>query len=113
MNDSNVLTSAHQLEQVNARTICLLTFVSMQDTIVSEPCLGISSHMAFFVWTVMDVDMKGPVGGQHLHLLWMLLFLKEYCKQETLSGICGVKRMVFHYWVDQFVDCASNINLVS
>ena len=85
----------------------------MQEIIVSEPCFGISSHMAFFVWAVMDVDVEGPLGGQHLHLLRMLLFLKDYCNQEMLSGICGVTRMTFHYWVDPFVDCVSNINLVS
>ena len=39
--------------------------------------------------------------------------LKEYCTQDSLSGICHVTRKTFHHWVDIFLDCVSNLNLVS
>ena len=41
------------------------------------------------------------------------MFLKEYCTQDSLSGICGVTRKTFRQWVDVFLDRVSNLNLVS
>ena len=39
--------------------------------------------------------------------------LKGFSNGETLSRICGVSRKTVHYWVDVFLDHASNLNLVS
>ena len=49
---------------------------------------GASLQTAFLLWTIMDVATKGPAGGHHVHMLWMLLFLKGYPNVDTLSGIC-------------------------
>ena len=39
--------------------------------------------------------------------------LKEYCTQDSSSGICGVTRKTFRLWVDVFLERVSNLNLVS
>ena len=41
------------------------------------------------------------------------MFLKEYCTQDSLSGICHVTWKTFRCWVDIFLDHVSNLNLVS
>ena len=61
----------------------------------------------------MDYIIAGPMGGKHIHLLCMLMFLKEYCTQDSLSGICHVTRKTFCHWVDIFLDRISTLNLVS
>ena len=61
----------------------------------------------------MDVEVEEPVSGQHIHLVWMLLFLIEYSDGEMLAGMCGVSSKTFQYWVDVFIDHASNLNLLS
>ena len=73
----------------------------------------VSSHTAHLLWITLDVEIAGPMGGKHIHLLWMLMFLKEYCNQDSLSSICHVTRKTFHHWVDIFLDRISNLNLVS
>ena len=64
------------------------------------------------LWTVMDVDVDRPVGGQRIHMLWILLFLKDYSNGETLAGMSSVSKKTFRYWVDEFMDGESNLNLV-
>ena len=74
---------------------------------------GVSSRTAHLLWVTLDIDVLGPPGGKQTHLLWMLMFLKEYCTQDSLSGICRVSRKTFRRWVDIFLDHVSNLNLVS
>ena len=74
---------------------------------------GVSSRTAHLLWVTLDIDTLGPRGGKRIHLLWMLMFLKEYCTQDSLSGICGVTRKTFHLWVDVFLERVSSLNLVS
>ena len=74
---------------------------------------GVSSRTAHLLWVTLDVDVWGPRGGKRTHLLWMLMFLKEYCTQDSLSGICCVTWKTFCQWVDIFLDRVSNLNLVS
>ena len=47
---------------------------------------GVSSRTAHLLWIVLEVDVLGPPGGKQTLLLWMLMFLKEYCTQDSLSG---------------------------
>ena len=74
---------------------------------------GVSSRTAHLLWITLVIDVIGPRGGKQIHLLWMLMFLKEYCTQDSLSGICGVMRKTFRQWVDVFLERVSKLNLVS
>ena len=74
---------------------------------------GVLSRTAHLLWITLDVDVAGPTGGKRMHSLWMLMFLKEYCTQDSLSGICHVTRKLFRHWVDTFLDCVSYLDLVS
>ena len=60
----------------------------------------------------MDVARDGPYGGLCLHMLWMLLFLKGYPNGDTLSGTCHVTTKTVRYWVDAFLEQASNLKFV-
>ena len=60
----------------------------------------------------MDVARDGPYGGLHLHMLWMLLFLRGYPNGDTLLGICRATPKTVRYWVDAFLEQASNLKLV-
>ena len=61
----------------------------------------------------MNMDEEGPIGGKHIHMLWMLLFLKEYSNGDMLAGMCSVCRKTIQHWVDEFIDHALKIDLVS
>ena len=74
---------------------------------------GVSSRTTHLLWITLDGDVLGPPGGKRTHLLWMIMFLKEYCAQDSLSGICHVTQKTFCWWVDVFLDRVSNLNLVS
>jgi hypothetical protein len=65
---------------------------------------GISSESAFILWTYLNVPNEGPSGGQSVHLLWTLLFLKTYNTQNDLAGRCGVHKDTFKTWRDRFLD---------
>ena len=70
MTECDILTGAHQLEQVvkNNIGVCKKHFSSHLSNSTRNchfrAMFGISSCMAFIVWIVMDVDVEGPVGGK-------------------------------------------------
>ena len=105
------------MEKVTATSICEQNFSRH----LSEPLINrhframfsVSSRTAHLLWITLDVDVPGPTGGKRIHLLWMLMFLKEYCTQDSLSGICHVTWKTFCRWVDIFLDYVSNLDLVS
>jgi hypothetical protein len=75
---------------------------------------GISSESAFILWMHLNVPNEGPEGGQQVHLLWSLLFLKTYSTQNNLAGRCGVHKDTFKHWRDLFRErIASLDDLVS
>jgi hypothetical protein len=75
---------------------------------------GISSETAHMLWMYLNVPNEGPYGGQKVHLLWSLLFLKTYNTQNDLAGRCGVHRNTFKHWRDLFLTrIASLDDLVS
>ena len=105
------------MERVASTSICERNFCRhLSDALINwhfSAMFGVSSRTAHLLWITLDFDVIGPRGGKRIHLLWMLMFLKEYCTLDSLSGICGVTRTTFRQWVDVFLDCVSNLNLVS
>ena len=117
MEEEDIVAGSRMMERVASTCICERHFSShLSDTLINRhfrAMFGVSSRTAHLLWITLDIDVMGPRGGKRIHLLWMVMFLKEYCTQDSLSGICGVTRKTFRQWVDVFLDCVSNLNLVS
>ena len=117
MEEEDIVAGSHLMERVACTSICQRNFSRhLSDALIYRhfrAMFGVSSRTAYLLWITLDIDVIGPRGGKRIHLLWMLMFLKEYCTQDSLSGICGVTRKTFRQWVDVFLDRVSNLNLVS
>ena len=74
--------------------------------ILEEQRVGAVCLLRSHIW------WDGPYRGLHLHMLWMMLFLKGYPNGDTLSGICCATTKTVRYWVDAFLEQASNLKLV-
>ena len=99
MEDEDIVAGSRMMERVASTSICERNFSShLSDTLINRhfrAMFGVSSRTAHLLWIAIDIDVVGPCGGKRIHLLWMLMFLKEYCTQDSLSGICGVTRKLF------------------
>ena len=117
MEERDIVVGSRAMEKVAATNICYQNFLShLSEQLINRhfrAMFGMSSQTAHLLWIMLDVEISGPTGGKCIHLLWMLMFLKEYCTQDSLSGICHVSRKTFHCWVDIFLDRLFNLNLVS
>ena len=117
MEEREVVAGSRVMKNVTATCICEQNFSRhLSQQLVDHhfrAMFGISSRTAHLLWITLDIDVSGPTGGKGMHLLWMLMFLKEYCTQDSLSGICHVTQNTFHHWVDIFLDRVSNLDLVS
>ena len=117
MEEEDIVAGSRMMERVASTSICEQNFSRhLSDVLINRhfrAMFGVSSRTAHLLWITLDIDVIGPRGGKQIHLLWMLMFLKEYCTQDSLSGICGVTQKTFHHWVDVFLDRVSNLNLVS
>ena len=94
MEAREVIAGSRAMENVAATCICECNFSRhLSHDLVNRhfrAMFGVSSRTAHLLWVTLDVNVAGPTGGKRMHLLWMLMFLKEYCTQDTLSGICRV-----------------------
>ena len=112
MEERDIVAGAHVMEKLAATNICYQNFSShISEQLINHhfrAMFSVLSHTAHLLWITLDVEIAGPMGGKHIHLLWMLMFLKEYCNQDSLSSICHVTRKTFRHWVDIFLDCISN-----
>ena len=117
MEEKDIIAGSRMMERVASTSICERNFSRhLSESLINchfRAMFGVSSRTAHLLWVTLDVDVLGPPGGKRTHLLWMLMFLKEYCTQDSLSGICRVTRKTFHQWVNVFLDRVSNLNLVS
>ena len=117
MEERDIVAGAHMMEKVAATNISYKNFSShLLERLVNRhfrAMFGMSSWTAHLLWITLDVEIAGPTGGKRIHLLWMLMFLIEYCTQDSLSSICRVTGKTYRCWVDIFLDRISNLNLVS
>ena len=94
MEEREVVAGSRAMEKVTATCICEQNFSRhlLQQLVDCHfrAMFCISSRTAHLLWITLDVDVSGPTGGKRMHLLWMLMFLKEYCTQDSLSGICRI-----------------------
>jgi hypothetical protein len=71
---------------------------------------GISAESTYMLWTYLNVPNDGPEGGERMHLLWTLLFLKTYNTQNDLAGRCGVYKNTFKRWRDLFLERIASLD---
>ena len=65
---------------------------------------GCSVLVFIVLWNMLVTTNVLPEGGMIEHLLWTLLFLKEYAKQHVLCSMCGgVDKDTFREWVWKFI----------
>ena len=117
MEERDIVAGSRMMERVASTSICERNFsMHLSESLINRhfrAMFGVSSRTAHLLWIALDVDVLGPPGGKRTHLLWMLMFLKEYCTQDSLSGICWVTRKTFCHWIDIFLDHVANLNLIS
>ena len=62
------------------------------------------------LWNLLLKTNLRPDGGRIEHLLWTLLFLKEYCKQSVLCSMCGgIDKETLKKWTWSFIDAIASL----
>ena len=72
---------------------------------------GVSPDICAAIWN--KLRMLLPRGAAPAHLLWALLFLKNYSTEHVNSVIAGVDEKTFRKWCWAFVKLISNLGIVS
>lgn len=72
--------------------------------------LGVSPEVCSSLWKRIS---NKPSGAQPKHLLWSLLFLKNYNKEHVNAALVNVDEKTFRLWVWRFVGLISQLNVVS
>ena len=116
MDEREVIAGTCAMEKVAATCFCERNFSRhLSHQLVDchfRAMFVISPRTAYLLWITLDVNVAGPTGGKRMHVLWMLMFLKEYCTQDRFSGICHVTQKSYCRCVDIFLDRVSNLDLV-
>lgn len=70
---------------------------------------GISPELCAILWN--RIPDKRP-GSEPKHLLWAMMFLKNYHKEHVSAAIVGVDEKTLRLWVWRFVELLSELNVV-
>lgn len=70
---------------------------------------GISSEVCAVLWNQIE---NKPYGAEPKHLLWCMLFLKNYNKEHINSAITNVDEKTFRLWTWRFVELLAKLNVV-
>lgn len=71
---------------------------------------GVTANVCSTIWEKIVQDI--PEGGKPKHLLWALLFLKQYSDEHTRRSIVGADEKTIRKWTWKFVELLSNMNVV-
>ena len=81
MEERDIVAGACMMEKVATTNICYQNFLShLSEQLVNHhfrAMSSMSSWTADLLWITLDVEIAGPMGGKYIHLLWMLMFLKN------------------------------------
>jgi hypothetical protein len=75
---------------------------------------GIKSTVTALVWNV--IEHRGLVTDRNRcpkHLLWALLFMKNYQTESVATSMCKCDGKTFRKWVWLYVGYLSNLDMVS
>jgi hypothetical protein len=73
---------------------------------------GVSPLICQTVWNLLNAN-KLPSGSKPLHLLWTLIFLKQYNSEHVNHAITGADEKTFRKWVWIFIELIADLNVVS
>lgn len=71
---------------------------------------GVTPHVCSIVWK--KIRPEAPIDFQPKHLLWGLLFLKQYTDEHNRHGILGADEKTIRKWSWVAVKLMSNLNVV-
>jgi len=74
---------------------------------------GCTPFLCSLLWEMLLDQGLIVVGTHPIHLLWALLFLKQYNTEAVNAGICYCDEKTYRNWIWAFVDAISELNLVS
>lgn len=71
---------------------------------------GVTPTVCAICWEVLKDNL--PQGAEPKHLLWALLFLKQYCSEHNRRSILGADEKTIRKWTWLFVDLLSRLDVV-
>lgn len=83
-------------------------------------CLGLRRFKAFFgvtpkvcgiIWELLK--NKKPDNSKPEHLLWALIFLRQYSSESTNKSLLKADEKTIRKWVWKFVELLSEMDIVS
>lgn len=79
---------------------------------------GLRKFMSFYgispeIFSILWKRIQGkPAGSEPKHLLWCMLFLKNYNKEHINAAITKVDEKTFRLWVWRFVELLADLDEV-
>jgi hypothetical protein len=71
---------------------------------------GTTVEMVAIVWTKLGQFSCLPEKANPKHLLWALLYLKNYSSEQVLKNLAGCKsEKTFRKWAETYVDALSKL----
>lgn len=70
---------------------------------------GINPEICAILWNKLE---DRPVGSEPKHLLWCMLFLKNYNIEHVNCAITKVDEKTFRLWVWRFVELLADLDVV-
>jgi hypothetical protein len=93
--------------------------ITGKDYIYTRSSEKVKAHVRFFgctplacsqLWETMDTG-RGRVSLRPRHLLWALLELRTYSKEDVLCFLCGIRcRKTFRRWASKAIQALSEID---
>jgi len=73
---------------------------------------GVSPRVVAAIWNRLESKDLLPKDMQTKHLLWCLLFLKQYSQQRCMAPWCGTDEKTYRKWVWIVLDVLGEMDLV-
>lgn len=71
---------------------------------------GVTPVVCSIIWEKIRASI--PKGGEPKHLLWALLFLKQYSDEHARRSTVGADEKTMRKWTWKFVELLSQMNVV-
>lgn len=71
---------------------------------------GVTPEVSSIIWEKLKDEL--PEGSEPKHLLWSLLFLKQYCDEHNRRSILGADEKTIRKWTWVLVELLYKINVV-
>lgn len=72
---------------------------------------GVTPIVCSIIWEKLTDEL--PAGAEPKHLLWSLLFLKQYSNEHNRRSIVNADEKSIRKWTWIFVELLSNMNVVT